>query len=278
MYNNDVTYHKKWNTEENRKYQSKVWKYADRSTCSSDCPLAWSKEVYELLKDLDEKFGIAYDLSTNKGYHYDPRIRNVLYLMFLEPILSIKYLIKSIWRDMFDPSKYVVAKHPTALSRLKYTLFRGRGFLRGWSIARRLITGSIYNKFKKPQIRLSQVKEKYGHLNVYYDAPEWAENYIDDRIRLTEVKLAEKGTYYSVESMYYSHTSWYDRTHSYQAKAGSFVDSDGNKVKYTDTKHYTYRKVLQNAGYDLEELKKKADRKRRRDARQRKKSKTGNSR
>ena len=275
MYNNEVTYHKKWETDENRRWQRKAAKLCARSSLYASIPLAWSKEIYELVKDIDDKFGIRYDLTTYNSYRID--YKTLPKQLFYYPVKEFFSTVKSLWKDAFNPSKHAARRHPTVLSRWKYTLFGGRhSYLGGWYILFRFVRGSIYNWWRKPQVSMTQMKEKYGYLTIYWSAPNWIENYIDEQETNAVIKLIKKGAYYPADYFYYAYSSWYDREHSYQTKRGSFVDSDGNKIRYTDTKYYSYRKALKDAGFDLAKLKRIADKRRREDAR-RQKSKTSNS-
>ena len=136
-----------------------------------------------------------------------------------------------------------------------------------------MIYGKLYNKVMKPKIFLGQVKEKFGTLRVYYNAEPWVQNYVEEQIQELEVKLANKGAYYPPEDLYNWHSSSYDYSNTYKTK-GKLVEVDGKKVRATDTICYGYRKVLKKYGYDLNQLNKLANKKRRENA---KKSKASNN-
>ena len=112
MYNNDVTYDKKWDTEENNKALDELHSVLIKTACWSDCPLAWAVEVLELVKEME---------------HFPHE--------------------------------------------------------------------------------MSQIKEKYGQLMVYFSAENDKE--IDRLIRKCEVKLARKGAYYPLEKMGEWKTTYY---------------------------------------------------------------------
>lgn len=154
MYNNEITYDPKWDTEENRRLANLVMKFIyQRALCMSDVPLSWAKEVNELITAIHKRYRIAYELSSWNGYYIN---------------VSLSKIIRA--------------------TGLYFAIFK------------RQIIGTLYNKLFKPQVRLSQVKEKYGQLRVYFDVigPNDIENDIDILIRQTEIKLAKKGAYYSI--------------------------------------------------------------------------------
>jgi len=70
MYNNEVTYNKKWETPENKAALKKLYdKFFDRSYAAPSCPIAWAPEVLELLELLDKELGIERNTSTIGAYY-----------------------------------------------------------------------------------------------------------------------------------------------------------------------------------------------------------------
>lgn len=55
MYNNEVTYDPKWNTEENQKALDELNPLLEETECWSDCPLSWAQEVLVLIKELKNR-------------------------------------------------------------------------------------------------------------------------------------------------------------------------------------------------------------------------------
>lgn len=199
--NNDVTYADHWDTPENRWYKKQAMKYANRSHCESSIPLSWAREVYFFLKELDDKFGIQYAQDTYRGY-YVPDRKEFLYLLFVSPIRRLPGTLKAMFKDVFNPSKYKLKSSPTVLGRWNETLFEFRGStLHAWSMLAFLIRGYIHNKRTKPQVNLSQFKEKYGYVTIYYQAPTEASFWIDNRRKILERDLSRKGAYYDLDQI-----------------------------------------------------------------------------
>src|SRR6185369_5088302 len=164
MYNNEVTYHDKWDTEENRKWQDKCDSYTMRCLCMSDVPKAWAKEVCELLEEIDKEFGIRYVIN----YHYG---------------LSVRF---SFWKSLFGPFQILWDKpylgKPEEMSNLiflkkslRHNIKKPKRFLYAYvGLVKRgffLLKGTVYNWWREPKVYISQIKEKYGELRIYHSGP-----------------------------------------------------------------------------------------------------------
>ena len=216
-YNNGITYHKSWDTPENGKWNKLLHeKYLERPYCSSDCPLAWSKEVYELLEMLDKEFGIQYNTSSIRGYGFKG---NPLKWFVLDPLrsLTVAHVEYLLCKSFSPDNKWLVRHWPKKLvDRLKAFPKRLFGSIKSipnyFSVGLKRIKvvyiNRLLNKVLKKKIQLSQVKEKYGSLTIYFNSPEYLNDYIDKEIKKTEVKLALKGAYYPLESFWNSYSSW----------------------------------------------------------------------
>lgn len=204
MYNNEVTYDKKWDTEENIRYQKKCMKILEpRARCMSDVPRAWAKEVYQLLNFINKKYGIQYDLSSFRGWRVDQR---VFVLLVKKPFMSLTHNYNRVPDHL---KKYYTKKplHKKILSNIENAI---SNISQGISILYRDVIGSIYNKLRKPQVRIDQVKEKYGTLRVYCSASPEIEEEIDRLIKSLEVSLCYKDAYYSPKELYNWSTTRYD--------------------------------------------------------------------
>jgi len=201
MHNNEVTYDKKWDTENNKALRKKVLDFlGPRSGCVCDVPAAWAQEVSWLISWMNSKFGIRYELSTHFGYFVD---RNFFKLLFVNPWMSLthnysripehlkRYRTRKVWYKAF-------AKNiSSAYSELKHSL----------KIIKRQIVGRLHNWRKDPTITISQVKEKFGSLRIYYSINDPVnqksiEEDIEFHIKSAEIMLSQKGAYYSIDQMY----------------------------------------------------------------------------
>lgn len=193
MCNNDVTYHEKWDTLANNAALKKLdEKFFDRSVCSPHCPVGWAPEVLEMLEHIDQKFGIKRNTETIRAY----RITNSMFeLFFKHPYSNVMYALKT--------KKDLKKKPLTLTDRLK----RAKGELvRTLTYARKAFmvkyVNNLINKALKPEVELSQIKEKYGYLTLYFyvENPEYKKD-IDRLVRETVIKLATKGAYYPLETV-----------------------------------------------------------------------------
>lgn len=233
MYNNEVTYHDRWDTEENKVYRDKCYRLIRGKTlCMSDIPLAWSKELYELLSYLDKEFGLGY----NPPFIFQLTLKN-----FFNSF--VRYPIKHFFKKPFI---YPETKD-VPLERIKR---RFNSFW--WTLScnwTRLVIDlkrRVVNKIRKPKVFLSQVKEKYGTLRVYYGCPEYLDKHIDKLIRGVEVKLSLKEAYFPLQELYdWGSTSWNEEM-SYQVedKKRSDYQNKRKKVVYQEVTAYNYRKII----------------------------------
>ena len=228
MYNNDVTYNKKWDTPENKEYNRQVYDILkDRTMCFSDCPLAWSKEVLEFLVELDKEFGIGYNAP------YELSLRSYLNKFFESFKIFVEKL--SIYETLPDDIMTIQIKKFKKF--FDHQKFHFKRFYMTYK--RRLV-----NKIQKPKIYLSQVKEKYGRLEIYFSAPEYIYDYIEKKKKEVEVKLAVKGAYFKLEEMY----KW---RHQKQDNTGTKIEktwfkhwNTGKRVYSTYISYYPYRKIM----------------------------------
>lgn len=202
MYNNEVTYNDKWNTPENKGFLKKLDdEFFHRSICSPDCPLSWSVEVYQLLKQLDKEFGIKYNNQTVKGYTITENSK--LKRIFIRPF--VKTYLDLIKKPKRHPKASDEA-YSVTLSRYKeYRTIKNvvETFIfhisYGLSTTYAQLKADAYNFVFRPKITLSQVKEKYGTLRLYIDYPRDQSDYINNLISKTERMLSEKGAYYKLK-------------------------------------------------------------------------------
>ena len=193
MCNNDVTYHEKWDTLANNAALKKLdEKFFDRSVCSPHCPVGWAPEVLEMLEYIDQKYGIARNTSTIRAY----RITNTMFeLFFKAPFNGVVYALKT--KEDYKKRQYSFKQR---LSRAKGELVRTLTYARKAFMVK--YVNNLINKVLKPEVELSQIKEKYGYLTLYFyvENPEYKKD-IDRLVRETVIKLATKGAYYPLETV-----------------------------------------------------------------------------
>jgi len=262
IFNNKITYDKKWDTNESSKYLQLLEKYFCRTDCGSSCPSAWAKEVYELLTEIDKEFGIARNTSTLGGYTMStswyyclsvgPYVRAAgqLYYNFFgyKQLDQRNKWQREMYESMSIPKKFLNA-------------FRtiGSTYTYGARIFMPQVVNPILNKLLKPKVHISQVKEKYGEFLVYFSGPEWLEDHINNLIAKTEVRLAMKGAYYSLESLWdkgMSHTILND-WHPDDINIETGVDMKGSSWK--NVKKTTHRKAMKELDLDLKEIAQKVE-------------------
>ena len=243
MFNNEATYHEKWQTDANKIALKKMEKYLSRSECSSDCPLSWAPEVLELLTELDKELGIARTDSTSNGFLITG---NPVTWFVTDPVRAFFYTVHLTLKDG------LYFKNKSSLNKVIYCFnVYARNFLSGFYKVKVRCVNPILNKVLRPKIRLTQVKEKFGSIRLYYYAPPQYVEYIDSKIRDLEIKLAMKGAYYSIEKLWNSSTT-------------SFVDPelDPDIIQIREDKDYRgkrsvrvkkslYRKKIKDAGIDV---------------------------
>lgn len=188
--NNDVTYHEKWDTKENNAALKKLTeRYFDYSVCSPSCPVSWAPEVLALFEELDKKLGIRRNEETIQGYRV---VRTMFQLAIVAPFSDVKHALKTktSWNNKETYS--IFQRVGAAKTKLIYSLtYARKAFMVKFMNAR-------LNKLSNARFSLSQVKEKYGYLTIYYNVSDEDEQYVKNLIDETEMKLAIKGAYYPI--------------------------------------------------------------------------------
>lgn len=210
MYNNEITYHKKWETKYNKRFQRKCMDFiSERSLCMCDVPLAWAEEVYRFLMMVEKKYGIAYDLNSYHGYYYSKKLLN---LLFKKPFKALFTVPSRQWaiqmskhyendgKAIPDSLKKLINPKITCLIKQQLYAFFDT-YSHGLKIIYRNMIGTLYNWYRKPLVSIQQVKEKYGTLRIYFDAEEPIEKQITHEIRKLEIALAKKNAYFKLENM-----------------------------------------------------------------------------
>lgn len=252
MYNNEVTYDDKWDTPENRTALKKLEKrFFDRSECGPDCPVAWAPEVLELMESLDKTIGIRRNEDTLRGYYIQG---NPLKCFTIDPWMNA-------WKTLsyyFLSKKSEFYKERGLIYNLKAvadSFFRPFGY--GARAAKVLYLNPILNKRSKALLRLSQVKEKYGTLRVYHSSPDMYHDFVEAEIRKCEVKLAAKGAYFPIESMWDWGVS-YSVENQYNPDSISVETTEDNGKKIVTVSKTLYRKQMKEIGLNLAEIAEKA--------------------
>lgn len=259
MYNNEVTYDKKWDTPENRAALAKLErKYFNQSNCAPGCPVSWAPEVLEMMDYLQKELGFERNTSTMRGYYIQGNPKD--------------WFIVDPWTNLFSAFKSNFLESPTDTIRidgerkkvsrpfLKRVARLYEGFTHsikyGFRAIRIKYINNLLNKIDKPKIRLSQIKEKYGELTCYFDTSPAFEKFVEDEVRKTELKLAKKGAYYPVESFWDAKTSYSVGTEYRPDIITAKVDESDGTIDITET---TYRALMKELGFDLKEIKQKAE-------------------
>ena len=259
MYNNDVTYDKKWVTPENEAAMDELQsRFFPRSHCGPSCPVAWAPEVLALLNDLDAKFGIVRNTETMGGY----RIHGDMWQWFvIEP-----------WKNLYSSLKrHMVRKPLKANMRLRrFDTLTGPQRVReiiadtarpvryGMAALKTRYINPIINYTLKPKIHLSQIKEKYGSLTLYTHCEFPYDKYVELAVRRTIVKLSIKGAYYPLETLW-DMKSQYTMGDEYNADTIEAIPSTSYHGKPNiKVKRTTYRALIKAEGVDIVELEKLA--------------------
>lgn len=252
MYNNDVTYHDKWKTPENEAALRKLEKrFFDRSECCPDCPLSWAVEVLELFESLDRTVGIRHNEGTMRGYYVQGS--------------PLKWFVTNPWLSAFktfkyhffsDKSKYYTEKG--LVHKLKETVGAfWHSISYGFRASKVVYVNRLLNKWSGASLRLSQVKEKFGTLRVYLGSPAIYSDFIDAEVRKCEIKLAAKGAYFPIESLWDWGVS-YNIENEYNPDSIE-VKVTENEGKRTVNIHKTlYRAQMKELGLNLAEIAEKA--------------------
>jgi hypothetical protein len=247
-FNNDVTYADKWDTEENLKALSKVKKkYYHRSVCYPSCPAAWAPEVLEMLEYLDKEFGLAYNTETIMAYRAESKwYWHFTTKPFANAFNSIRSnFLRFRFRDEEDRKYYRSRPMKQRFSRVVDAYLRSYTY--GRNVFRVQVVAPIVNRIRKPKIHLRQLKEKYGRLELYFSAPDYLEQHVEYIFAKAKIKIALKGAYYPVESLYNGGWS-YNVGNEYRVDDVEIkVNADGTKQR-TD---YVYRQAMKDLGIDL---------------------------
>jgi hypothetical protein len=225
-FNNDVTYHKQWDTKENEDAFKKLEKkFFDRSYGYPSCPSGWAPEVLALLERIDSELGIERNTETIKSYYPNGS--------------PFEWFIKT-------PLTYLLN------GRLDFS-----SIVYGFKCLKLKTINPFLNKVLKPKVKLSQIKEKYGYLTFYFDCHPAFEEYIDHLVRETEIKLAIKGAYYPIETFWDSGKSYAVGT-EYSPDTISVEHKILNDQDYTYVSETTYRNIMKDMGLDLNDINNKA--------------------
>lgn len=258
MYNNEVTYDPKWDTEENKAAFKKLdEKFFDKSVCSPSCPNGWAPEVLELLETIEKEYGIVYNTSTIRAYY----VQGKPFDHFITgPFKNAWNSFYSNFIETIDPEKtwQVERRNKPVTTRLKKVFDSALDSIRYGKRAFRIThINPILNKIYKPKVVLSQVKEKYGELRIYYSAPEHLEPIIEKMIAKTEVKLALKGCYYPVESLWRAGSSRWVGTDSHPDIIETKEKTDSQGEKYIEVFTSSHRTAMKELGIDLKDMEQK---------------------
>lgn len=251
MYNNEVTYHKKWETPENQAILEKLdRKYFDKSICYPSCPPAWAPEILELLNLFDKELGIAYNTSTLRSYYPQG---NWISWFITSPAKNFWYSLKNVFKYEEHSKKTIIDKVVNILP----STFRSYGY--GYRCIRVKYINPILNNIFKPKFQLDQIKEKYGHLTIYYTCPPAFEEWVDREIRKVELKLALKGAYYPIESFWDSASSRNvnNEYHPDTVEVEKGINSYDGKP-YTSVTKTMYRGLMKELGLNLQDVEMKA--------------------
>lgn len=255
MYNNNITYNKKWETEENRAWLKKLDdKYFDRSQCAPDCPAAWAQEVFELFEMLNISLGIERNTSTLRSYYVRGSIKD---WFLIDPI---KGAYNIFINQFFKPKPDYQTKAHSILEKLtRVASAFTHPFGYGFRCIKVLHINAILNRIFKPKLRLSQVKEKYGYLTLYIDVDPAHEVWVQAEIKKVEIRLALKGCYYSIESLYESTSSRYvgDKFNPDIVEIEKGINPH-NGESYTKVIQTSHRSLMKEMGLNLEPIAVKA--------------------
>lgn len=259
MYNNEITYAKEWDTPENRKALEELdRKYFSSSECSPDCPVSWAPEVLELMNKLQNELGFARNTSTMRGYYIqgnpkdwfivDPwsNLFSAFKSNFIGKPLDTIYTEKGRDKVVRPFHKRIIKLYEAFTHSIKY----------GFRAIKIKYINAILNKIDKPKIRLGQLKEKYGELTCYFHTSDAYEEYVDNEVRKTELKLAKKGAYYPIESFWDAGASYSVGTEYRPDIITTKVDESDGTIDVTETK---YRAAMKELGFDLKQIKEKAE-------------------
>ena len=98
----------------------------------------------------------------------------------------------------YDTNHYRSRTMPGFFTLLKM-LFKNREEAK--EVIKKKVYGTYYNLRYKPKVHVSQFKEKFGYVRIYYDAPEDIKPKIEKYIHNLEISLMRKGAYHSAVTL-----------------------------------------------------------------------------
>jgi len=175
---NDRIYDKKWQTKENKEYAKKAKSFLElRAPLYSRVPDSWAKEVYELLMLWEKQHGITItDSKYFNSYDHSFSFKGLK----IAVLAYFRYLKKKPTK--FDPDK-------------KQALWDLKRDLAIFTVLFRKTLGKLINIRKKPGIHITQLKEKYGRLVIYWEATnKQDELFIKDMVKYDIKRVSEELT------------------------------------------------------------------------------------
>jgi hypothetical protein len=189
----------------NNKDLAKLHGFLNRTDAYSYCPVDWTPEVLELLEELDNTLGIKRNTQTIDGMLIEKSYKSYIKIAIESFYYFSKRTIQYGWQY---ENKYGYKRSDTieknALQKTK-SIFDLSMFpiVHALKAIKAKTINNILNKIHKPKIVITQIKEKYGTLRLYYIADPIYRTYVDDLIKKAEVKLAKRGVYScSIEDMW----------------------------------------------------------------------------
>lgn len=262
MYNNEVTYDEKHNTDANKAALTILEKkYFDMSECSPDCPVAWAPEVLELMDTLQAELGFMHNEKTIRGYYIKGNL--------------VEWFLKDPWKNLFSafksnifgsPSDYDYPRDPVTGNRPKKNMIKRfkaiieaffHSMQYGVKAVKVMYINPRLNKFQRNKITLGQLKEKFGELRCYFHVSEAYSEYVEKEIRKCEIKLALKGVYYPIEGFWDAAVS-YNIENDYRPDSVTVTYGEYKGERTVNLKETKYRGVMKELGLDLKEIEAKA--------------------
>lgn len=241
MFNNEITYADKWDTQENADAQQKLQRFLSVSECRSHVPDAWAVEVLQLLEKIDDEIGIIKSTERLDG-------------LFIEGDL-LKWFIVRPWSRLYlgYASEWKAHKKFMRIRDVLSTF--AVAVQEGFSYMKVLYVNPILNAARKPRFRLIQVKEKHGQLMLYFKCPDIFESWVERQIRETEVRLSVKGAYYPPHVMW----NW---TSSHAAETPFNLDTvrvsrytnDHTGCEEISVYKTMYRQMMSDLGLDVAKI------------------------
>lgn len=256
--NNDVTYADKWETPENKAALQKLEaKFFDKSECSPSCPVGWAPEVLEMMETLHRELGFMRNERTMRGYYIQG---NAADWFIKDPFNGFfSSFVRNFFKKPQDKKrvgdKYEWYPRPI-VNRIKNIASStwhpiGYGFR---ALTIKYINPRL-NKIEKNKISLGQLKEKYGSLTCYFHTSDAFEEFVDNEVRKCTIKLAMKGCYYPIETLWDAGTRYNVGNEWRPDTITTTVDKDGT-ITVTKT---TYRAAMKELGLDLKDIAAKAE-------------------